>query len=186
MIIYSFTALLNMILVPMVEEKACGVKEFLRIASAESWLNNMTFFFTNLLIGCIIFGATLVIAACYQLLGHIAAIWLIILLFLYLTSAIAFTFLLSVAYDSGMFSIVNSMSKRLFKTFFFNFRISVMSWVRPAGLWIQSWEITLVYKHQTNFVSIFFSQQFTMRKLVDFCATLLHFWSFYSTIKCWI
>lgn len=100
-IIYSFTALLNMILVPMVEEKGCGVKEFLRIASADSYLNNMTFFFTNLLIGCIIFGATLIIAACYQLIGHVVGIWLVILLFLYLTSAIAFTFLLTVAFDSG-------------------------------------------------------------------------------------
>lgn len=100
-IIYSFTALLNMILVPMVEEKGCGVKEFLRIASAQSYLNNMTFFFTNLFIGCIIFGFTLIIAACYQLLGHIAIIWLIVLLFLYLASAIAFTFLLTVAFDSG-------------------------------------------------------------------------------------
>lgn len=85
----------------MVEEKGCGVKEFLRIASTQSYLNNVTFFFTNLLIGCIIFGATFVIAACYQLLGHVVGFWLIILLFLYLTSAIAFTFLLSVAFDSG-------------------------------------------------------------------------------------
>lgn len=100
-IIYSFTALLNMILVPMVEEKGCGVKEFLRIASAQSYLNNVTFFFTNLLIGCIIFGATLVVALCYQILGHVSCIWLVILLFLYLTSAIAFTFLLTVAFDSG-------------------------------------------------------------------------------------
>lgn len=104
-IIYSFTALLNMILVPMVEEKGCGVKEFLRIASSQSYLNNMTFFFTNLLIGCIIFGTTLIVAACYQLLGHIASIWLVLLLFLYLTSAIALTFLLSVAFDSGKFSV---------------------------------------------------------------------------------
>lgn len=100
-IIYSFTALLNMILVPMVEEKGCGVKEFLRIASSQSYLNNMTFFFTNLLIGSIIFGMTVIIAACYQLLGHVVGLWLVILLFLYLTSAIAFTFLLSVAFDSG-------------------------------------------------------------------------------------
>lgn len=90
-----------MILVPMVEEKGCGVKEFLRIASAQSYLNNVTFFFTNLFIGCIIFGLTLIVAACYQLLAHVVTIWLIILLFLYLTSAIAFTFLLTVAFDSG-------------------------------------------------------------------------------------
>lgn len=100
-IIYSFTALLNMILVPMVEEKGCGVKEFLRIASAQSYLNNVTFFFTNLFIGCIIFGLTLIVAACYQLLAHVVTIWLVVLLFLYLTSAIAFTFLLTVAFDSG-------------------------------------------------------------------------------------
>lgn len=100
-IIYSFTALLNMILVPMVEEKGCGVKEFLRIASAQSYLNNVTFFFTNLFIGCIIFGLTLIVAACYQLLAHVVTIWLVILVFLYLTSAIAFTFLLTVAFDSG-------------------------------------------------------------------------------------
>lgn len=90
-----------MILVPMVEEKGCGVKEFLRIASTQSYLNNMTFYFTNLLIGCIIFGSILIIAAFYQLLGHVVGIWLVILIFLYLTSAIAYTFLLTVAFDSG-------------------------------------------------------------------------------------
>lgn len=90
-----------MILVPMVEEKGCGVMEFLRIASAQSYLNNVTFFFTNLLIGCIIFGITFVIAICYQLLAHISCFWLLLLLFLYLMSAIAFTFLLTVAFDSG-------------------------------------------------------------------------------------
>lgn len=102
-IIYSFTALLNMILVPMVEEKGCGVMEFLRIASAQSYLNNVTFFFTNLLIGCIIFGVTFIVAVCYQLLTHVSCIWLLLLLFLYLMSAIAFTFLLTVAFDSGEF-----------------------------------------------------------------------------------
>lgn len=112
-IIYSFTALLNMILVPMVEEKGCGVKEFLRIASSQSYLNNMTFFFTNLVIGCVIFGATLIVAACYQLLGHIVSFWLVILLFLYLTSAIAFTFLLSVAFDSGKKLIIICLWSRI-------------------------------------------------------------------------
>lgn len=128
-IIYSFTALLNMILVPMVEEKACGVKEFLRIASAQSYLNNVTFFFTNLLIGCIIFGATLIIAACYQLLGHVAAIWLIILLFLYLTSAIAFTFLLSVAFDSGKFMICFNVQNLSVFCFTFPFGVFKNVWI---------------------------------------------------------
>lgn len=100
-IIYSFTALLNMILVPMVEEKGCGVKEFLRIASAQSYLNNVTFFFTNLVIGVTIFGVSFIVAMCYQLIAHISGIWLFLLLLFYLMSAIAFTFLLSVAFDSG-------------------------------------------------------------------------------------
>lgn len=103
-IIYSFTALLNMILVPMVEEKGCGVKEFLRIASAKSYLNNVTFYFTNLSIGCIIFGTTYIIAECYQMINHIGCLWILILLFLYLVSAISFTFLLSVAFDSGNYT----------------------------------------------------------------------------------
>lgn len=105
-IIYSFTALLNMILVPMVEEKGCGVKEFLRIASAMSYLNNVTFFFTNLSIGIIIFGTTFIVAYCYQLLIHVTCFWFILLLFLYLTSAIAFTFMLSVAFDSVYYAKV--------------------------------------------------------------------------------
>lgn len=103
-IIYSFTALLNMILVPMVEEKGCGVKEFLRIASAQSYLNNVTFFFTNLVIGVTIFGVSFIVAMCYQLIAHISGIWLFLLLLFYLMSAIAFTFLLSVAFDSGKWS----------------------------------------------------------------------------------
>lgn len=100
-LIYMFTALLNMILVPMVEEKGCGVKEFLRIASSKSYLNNVTFFFTNLVIGCIIYGVTFIVAYFYDMIYHISAIWLLILMILYLISAIAFTFLLSVAFDSG-------------------------------------------------------------------------------------
>lgn len=85
----------------MVEEKGCGVKEFLRIASSKSYLNNVTFFFTNLVIGCIIYGVTFIVAYFYDMIYHISAIWLLILMILYLISAIAFTFLLSVAFDSG-------------------------------------------------------------------------------------
>lgn len=90
-----------MILVPMVEEKGCGVKEFLRIASAQSYLNNVTFFFTNLFIGIIIFGITFIVAMCYQRLTHVSGFWFSVFLLLYIMSAIAFTFLLSVAFDSG-------------------------------------------------------------------------------------
>lgn len=97
---------MNMILVPMVEEKRCGVKEFLRIASVKSYLNNVTFFFTNLLIGCIIFTVTFIIAYCYQLLIHVCCFWFILLLFLYLVSAISFTFMLSVAFDSVYYAKV--------------------------------------------------------------------------------
>lgn len=132
-----------MILVPMVEEKGCGVKEFLRIASAQSYLNNMTFFFTNLLIGCIIFGTTLILAACYQLLAHIATFWIVVLLFLYLASAIAFTFLLSVAFDSGRFSPI---VWRSFKSIFPNFQMFQLIFIQFYSLLRKNRWISLLHR----------------------------------------
>lgn len=140
-IIYSFTALLNMILVPMVEEKGCGVKEFLRIASAQSYLNNVTFFFTNLFIGCIIFGLTLIIAACYQLLAHVVGLWLIVLLFLYLTSAIAFTFLLTVAFDSGEWSTFNGGEAHLTDFVWITCHFSLIN-----SLLCKNWRLSLLHR----------------------------------------
>lgn len=131
-IIYSFTALLNMILVPMVEEKGCGVKEFLRIASSMSYLNNVTFFFTNLLIGCIIFGATFIIAFCYQLLIHVSCFWLFLLLFLYIISAIAFTFLLSVAFDSVYYAKVAGFLCYTAPFFIVMFNEKIFCFIMPA------------------------------------------------------
>lgn len=98
--LYMFTVV-TMVLVPMVDEKQSGVKEFLRIASTYSYLNNIWHFVLNVAIGLFIFGVSLAIAASYGLTAHIATDCLIVLVVLFVISFVSFTFMVSVIFKSG-------------------------------------------------------------------------------------
>lgn len=99
-LVYVFS-LINTVLVPAVEEKESGIKEFLRIASSYSYLNMATFFVIKLLIGLVIFAVTLSIFSVYGLTQHFQMIYMVVLVLLYLMSTIAFTFMISVIFNTG-------------------------------------------------------------------------------------
>lgn len=102
--IYLAATIFSMVLLPMVEEKENDIKEFLRIASTYSYLNNFTFFSLNVLIGCIIFGVSLTIADAYGFLIHIGCLWIAILIFLYIISSISYAYLMSVLFDTVFYA----------------------------------------------------------------------------------
>lgn len=100
LVLYVLTVV-TMVLVPMVDEKQNGVKEFLRIASTYSYLNNMWHYVVNVVIGLFIFGVSLAIAGSYGLTTHIATDCLILLVVLFVMSFVSFTFMVSVLFRSG-------------------------------------------------------------------------------------
>lgn len=102
--IYLSATLFSMVLVPMVEEKESGIKEFLRIASSYCYLNNFVFFTFNVIVGSIIFGGSMLIANAYGFLQHIQIVWLVLLLLLYIMSAIVYAYLMSVLFDSVFYA----------------------------------------------------------------------------------
>lgn len=99
-VVYIF-AMVNMVLVPMVEEKESGIKEILRIASSYSYLNMLSFFIIELLISMFIIGAVLTIFYSYGFTRHFHMLLMVILGLLFAISLLAYTFMVSVLFNSG-------------------------------------------------------------------------------------
>lgn len=98
--------LLSTVLIPLVEEKHDGIKEFLVLATPKNFLNGTTFF-------CVRFAAcmpfilgSLVVAYAYQALGLVPIMYYIFLFVLYCSVAICYTFLLSVCFNKVFYAKV--------------------------------------------------------------------------------
>lgn len=95
-------SVINSVLVPAVEEKESGIKEFLRIASSYSHLNMAMLAVTKLIIGMCIFGVVFAIFSSYGLAEHLCFGIMLVLVLLYLVSLIAYSFMVSVLFNTGM------------------------------------------------------------------------------------
>lgn len=101
-----FSILINMLLlvtflVPFVEEKQNGIKEFLNLVTPMSFLNGLTFFILRILLyGCFLV-INLIIAWHYGALGSIHFIYIFILNFLYIIATMSYCYLISVCFFSG-------------------------------------------------------------------------------------
>ncbi|XP_054742275.1 ATP-binding cassette sub-family A member 2 [Anastrepha obliqua] len=93
--------LLSTFLVPLVEEKQNGIKEFLAIATPMNFLNGVSFFVIRLLMYGVFTAVVLIAGGLYQAFSPIVPIVYIIILFtLYILSAMSYTYLISVFFHS--------------------------------------------------------------------------------------
>ncbi|XP_055908142.1 ATP-binding cassette sub-family A member 17 [Eupeodes corollae] len=98
--------LLSTNLIPLVEEKHDGIKEFLVLATPQNYLNGLTFFCVRFLaympftLGCV------VVAYTYGALGLIPAVYFIVLFVFYCSTAISYTFLISVCFKTVFYAKV--------------------------------------------------------------------------------
>lgn len=91
----------NVIFLPMIEEKECGIREFVRIASSYAYLNDITRFIIGHLLTLFIVGISLYLVDNQKsFTQHISWICLIILIVLYTMALVAFTFAISSLFTS--------------------------------------------------------------------------------------
>jgi hypothetical protein len=86
----------------MVEEKSCGFREQLKNATKHSVLNNVALFTVNHLQMIILFYTCLVITYFKGIWISVNFFYPLLLTFLYTTSIITFTFLVSAFFESSM------------------------------------------------------------------------------------
>lgn len=103
MIFYVLTVV-NMVLVPMVEEKELGIREFLRIATTYYQLNLVSFYVLNAAIGVLIFGVILAFGGHFGMIAHFSPSCAMVLVVLYVFSMVAFAYLVSVLFSTMFFA----------------------------------------------------------------------------------
>lgn len=104
MLAYVFQTLasISLVLLPVIEEKTSGVKEFLRIASPYSYLNLVLFFVTQVLFGFFMNCIILLVANSKSMTKHFEMLYMLILMCLFNTATVAFYFVISVVCNNGI------------------------------------------------------------------------------------
>lgn len=102
--------LLVTFLVPMVEEKQDGIKEYLTIATQYSYYNGVAFFLTRSVIYIIFMVVAISIGLSYKALGTATVFYVIILFLLYLISTMFYTYLISICFNSGKFKFFSKFN----------------------------------------------------------------------------
>lgn len=92
---------INVVLLPIVQEKTSGVKEFLRISCRHSSWNLATFFVLQVLLSLSIFGVVLGTVWNLSMSKHYDMQFMVYLVVLYVVSNIAFWFAMSVLFNTG-------------------------------------------------------------------------------------
>lgn len=102
-LMYMLT-LVNMVLVPMVEEKETGIREFLRIATTYYQLNLFTLYVVNVAFGVVIFVSIVAFASLYGMTTHFTILCAFCLILLYVASSVAYAFFVSVLFNTVFFA----------------------------------------------------------------------------------
>lgn len=98
----QMVSLMNLVLLPMIDETTTGIVEFLRIASKYSSLNVITFAGVQVLLSLVLFGLVLVVAVLRNLTGHFEMSCMLVLIVLHVLSSVALSMLMSVVFKEGL------------------------------------------------------------------------------------
>lgn len=108
-ILFSSLICIALIFTRMVEEKACGFREQLKNATPYSYLNNIALFTVNHLQIFLLFFICLIITYFKGIWININFFYPVILMFIYITSIVSFTFLVSAFFESSESIIDNDL-----------------------------------------------------------------------------
>lgn len=100
-VIFSAFICISLIFTRVVEEKACGFREQLKNATRFSFLNNVALFSVNFLQMLVLFYVCLVITYFKGFWFSVNVFYVVLLIALFLTSIISFTFLVSAFFESS-------------------------------------------------------------------------------------
>lgn len=104
--LFSFlfiTLLLSTFVVPFVEEKQNGLKEYLNLVTPMSFLNGLTFFLIRFLCYIAFLVATITFAWKYGALGLVGFQYIFPLYVLYIIANMSYAYLISVCFNTGKF-----------------------------------------------------------------------------------
>lgn len=102
-IIFSAFICISLIFTRVVEEKACGFREQLKNATRFSYLNNVALFAVNLLQMLLLFYICVIITYFNGFWFSVNVVYVFLLIALFMTSIICFTFLVSAFFESSEF-----------------------------------------------------------------------------------
>ncbi|KAH8251293.1 hypothetical protein KR032_005365 [Drosophila birchii] len=107
-IIFS-VVLLSTFVVPFVEEKQNGLKEFLNLVTPMSFLNGLTFFLIRLVCYAALLLIVLILAYCYEALGLICFAYVAVLFLLYILATMSYAYLISVCFHSVFYAKIGGL-----------------------------------------------------------------------------
>ncbi|XP_043640765.1 phospholipid-transporting ATPase ABCA3 [Drosophila teissieri] len=101
--------LLSTFVVPFVEEKQNGLKEFLNLVTPMSFLNGLTFFLIRFVCYTVLIIFVLVVAYLYKALGLICFACVVVLFLLYILSTMSYAYLISVCFHSVFYAKIGGL-----------------------------------------------------------------------------
>ncbi|KAH8409957.1 hypothetical protein KR009_002192 [Drosophila setifemur] len=101
--------LLSTFVVPFVEEKQNGLKEFLNLVTPMSFLNGLTFFLIRFVCYAALLLFVLIVAYLYKALGQICFAFVAILFLLYIIATMSYAYLISVCFHSVFYAKIGGL-----------------------------------------------------------------------------
>ncbi|XP_017047859.1 ATP-binding cassette sub-family A member 17 [Drosophila ficusphila] len=101
--------LLSTFVVPFVEEKQNGLKEFLNLVTPLSFLNGLTFFLIRFVCYIALIICILIVAYVYKALGLICFAYVALLFLLYILSTMSYAYLISVCFHSVFYAKIGGL-----------------------------------------------------------------------------
>lgn len=102
--------LLSSFVVPFVEEKQNGLKEFLNLVTPMSFLNGLTFFLIRFVCYTLLMIFVLVVAYLYKALGSICFAYVAVLFLLYILSTMSYAYLISICFHSVFYAKIGGLA----------------------------------------------------------------------------
>lgn len=128
-VIFS-VVLLSTFVVPLVEEKQNGLKEFLNLVTPMSFLNGLTFFLIRLAWFAALLLFVLILAYCYEALGLIRFFYVAVLFLLYILATMSYAYLISVCFHSG-----KQQSPQFFNCIYLTCLLPFQSFMQRSVAW---------------------------------------------------
>ncbi|KAH8266653.1 hypothetical protein KR018_006787 [Drosophila ironensis] len=122
--------LLSTFVVPFVEEKQNGLKEFLNLVTPMSFLNGLTFFLIRLVCYAALLLFVLILAYLYRALNQICFAYVAILYLLYIIATMSYAYLISVCFHSVFYAKIGGL---------------VMLIIPYVFSFVRSWATSLAY-----------------------------------------
>ncbi|KAL9874746.1 phospholipid-transporting ATPase ABCA3-like isoform 2-T2 [Glossina fuscipes fuscipes] len=145
-------------IVPLVEEKRDGIKEFLAIATPFSYLNGFAFYIIRLMLYMIYADCVLVLATLYNSLGVIPVVYVFLLVFLFLLSMMSFSYLISVFFNEVFHAKVCSFFLHCVPFTFLQIPNKVGVYLFSFNAFYEAWEVFQIFGNKCasfNFADLF-------------------------------